>query len=227
LRLFESIILMFTGLIQDIGRVNRLVLHGGEATLSVATAFGGFSLGESIAINGACLSVTAFSEPQFSVFASRETLDRTGIGHLRPGDPVNLERALKVGEPLGGHLVSGHVDARIRLVSRNRVGAAEQFALSLPDDPALAAQVAPKGSVALDGVSLTVNEVHVDTFNVMIIPLTLSQTTLGQMSPGASIHLETDILAKYVSRALGVAAGQTAQSYSVTMDLLMRSGFVR
>ena len=148
--------IMFTGLIQDIGTVVTLSRSRTDARLTVRTRFDGFVLGESIAVMGACLSVTAFETNRFTAFASMETLDKTGLGALHPGAPVNLERALKIGDPLGGHLVSGHVDARITLMDRRSAGDAERLTFSLPDAP-LDRQIAPKGSIALDGVSLTVN----------------------------------------------------------------------
>ena len=219
---------MFTGLIQDLGRVERLVHKGPEAELVVASQLGDFVHGESIAINGVCLSVTAFQAHQFTVFASRETLASSGIGQLRGGQRVNLERALRAGDALGGHIVSGHVDARVPLRDRQRVGAAEVLTFGLPEG-ALAAQVAPKGSVALDGVSLTVNDVGPDAFAVMVIPITLQQTTLGALVPGDWVNLETDVLAKYVSRMLSLhtSAADDAAPREITLDMLINSGFVR
>ena len=214
---------MFTGLIQNVGTLINVVSRGKEAEVHVATTLDEFILGESIAVMGACLSVTHFEPGRFSAFASEETLEKTGLGQLRPGARVNLERALRVGEPLGGHLVTGHVDARVRLLSQTPIGKAKRLAISLPPGP-LDTQIAPKGSVALDGISLTVNDVSGDHFDVMVIPLTLNHTTLGSSNPGDFLNIETDVLAKYVARQF-----QTNKNGGggIDVDLLTRSGFMR
>jgi riboflavin synthase len=212
---------MFTGLVQDVGTVTRIARRHDEAELAVDSSLGPFTLGESIAVNGTCLTVTDFDDKGFSAFASAETLAVSGLGELSGGRKVNLERAVRAGEPLGGHLVTGHVDARVALVERSPRGAAERWTVSLPDAPALARQIAPKGSVALDGVSLTVNAIHDDRFELMIIPHTLGRTALADLRAGARLNLETDVLAKYVARQLGREGG------GVDMELLLRSGFVR
>jgi riboflavin synthase len=217
---------MFTGLIQDVGSISALVASGDEARLSVATGLGPLQIGESIAVSGACLTVTEAAADRFTAFASAETLARTGLSELGVGSRVNLERAMRLGDRLGGHLVTGHVDARVRLVSRTRVGEAERFAIALPDEVALREQIAPKGSLALDGVSLTINAVHHDRFELMLIPLTLEATTLAAARPGALLNLETDVLAKYVARQLGREA-TAGEDDGVTLELLQRSGFVR
>ncbi len=180
-------------------------------------------MGESIAVMGACLSVTAFSPGRFTAFASMETLDKTGLGALRPGARVNLERALKAGDPLGGHLVSGHVDTRIALIDRQVTGEAEKLTFGLPEVP-LDRQIAPKGSVALDGVSLTVNDVYRDCFDVVAIPITLRETTLVGLKKGDKINLETDVLAKYIARQL---VGPKEPGRDISLDLLERAGFMR
>lgn len=214
---------MFTGLIQNIGTLNSLSRRGSEATLSITTGLRDFELGESIAVMGACLSVTSFDNNSFSAFASRETLDKTGLGHLGPGARINLERAAKFGDAVGGHLVSGHVDARVKVLGRKKVEQAEVFTIAMPEG-SLAKQIAPKGSVTIDGVSLTVNEVRADGFDVMVIPITLEHTTLGWTNPGDSINMETDVLAKYVARQLEQSGNNSS---GIDMDLLTRSGFVR
>lgn len=212
---------MFTGLIQDVGTVRAVSRAGANLSLSVETRFSAFTPGESIAVDGACLSVTDYGTNRFTVFASSETIAKTGIGELRVGSRVNLERALKMGDALGGHLVSGHVDSRISLLSRTRDGAAEGFVFSLPEgDTAL--EIAPKGSVCLQGVSLTVNTVSADRFAVMIIPLTLTETNLGTLRPGDKINLETDVIAKYIARQLNGRRGT-----NIDMSILERAGFIR
>lgn len=214
---------MFTGLIQDVGTISRIAVDGREARITVGTALADLELGESIAVDGACLTVNAAGPGTFTAFASEETVSRTGIGELAVGARVNLERALRVGDRLGGHLVTGHVDARVAIKSRASAGAAERFEVALPEDPALAKQIAPQGSIAIDGVSLTVNRVHADRFELMLIPLTLESTTLASAGPGTAVNLETDVLAKYVARQLDPGAA----AEGVTMELLARSGFVR
>lgn len=214
---------MFTGLIQNVGTLIHVVSRGKEAEVHIRTNIEEFILGESIAVMGACLSVTAFQPGQFSAFASMETLAKTGLGDLRPGTPVNLERALKVGDPLGGHIVTGHVDARVRLLSRTSIGEAERLTISLPPPP-LNKQIASKGSVALDGISLTVNDVEADRFHVMVIPLTLQHTTLRDATPGDLLNIETDVLAKYVARQFQDNANAGG---GVDVDLLTRAGFMR
>ena len=134
---------------------------------------------------------------------------------------MNLERALRLGDLMGGHIVTGHVDARVRLLSRQRSGDADRFELALPAGP-LSKQIASKGSVTLDGVSLTVNEVTEGSFRVMIIPLTLSETTLGESRPGSEINIETDVLAKYISRQLGADGAKR----DIDMGTLARAGFL-
>ncbi len=213
---------MFTGLIQDVGTVTTVVKGRGEAELSFQTAFSAMTTGESIAVMGACLTVTASERGRFTAFASEETLEKTGLGELKPGARVNLERALAVGDSLGGHIVTGHVDTRVKLLSRQPVTAAERFAFALPPGE-LASHIARKGSIAINGVSLTVNNVDNNQFDVMIIPLTLRETTLGITPAGASVNIETDVLAKYIARRLDRAGDPGG----VDMALLEREGFVR
>jgi len=214
---------MFTGLIQHLGTLKRLTPGGSEAEIEVASSLESLSVGESIAVMGACLTVTGVGPGFFKAFASEETLAKTGFRAMRPGAGVNLERALRAGDPLGGHLVTGHVDACVELLKRTRIGQAERLTVALPRPP-LDRQIAPKGSVAIDGVSLTVNAVLDRSFEVMVIPLTLSLTTLGRAQPGDTVHVETDVLAKYVARQLetgGAAAG------GIDEAMLEKAGFLR
>lgn len=197
---------MFTGIIADLGRVDA-VLPAAEAPagltrFTIATAFdtGTIALGASIACSGPCLSVVTTGPGRFSVDASTETLARTTLGDWRVGTRVNLERALRAGDELGGHLVSGHVDGVAVVVDRRPDGGSLRLTIEVP--PALAGFIAAKGSVALDGVSLTVNEVDGARFGVNLIPLTQQLTTLGQVQPGARVNLEIDLLARYVARLL-------------------------
>jgi riboflavin synthase len=199
----------------------RIARHGEEARLTVSTALQDIQIGESIAVDGACLTVAESGARDFTAFASSETLAKTGLTDAAPGTRVNLERASRLGDPMGGHLVTGHVDARVALLAKKREGEAEVWTIALPDDAALARQIARKGSVALDGVSLTVNAAGNGSFEVTLIPHTLGSTTLGELAAGRRLNLETDVLAKYVARQLEREGG------GVDMDLLVRSGFVR
>ena len=214
---------MFTGLVQHVGNLLSRSLQGSDAEISVSTSFENLEIGESIAIMGACLTVTKFETGRFTAFASSETLAKTGLLGIPTGSPLNLERALKVGDPIGGHIVTGHVDSRVKLKSRRRMGKAEQFSLALPEPP-LDSHIAPKGSVALDGVSLTVNEVDAVGFNLMIIPLTLEHTTLGKTQPGDLLNIETDVLAKYVARQI---FKDDTKHGDIDIDLLRKTGFMR
>jgi riboflavin synthase len=195
---------MFTGIITDLGRV-RQVERRGDARFVFETAYdtGEIAPGASIACSGACLTVVDKGPGWFAADVSAETLSKTTLGDWRPGAPVNLERALKLGDELGGHLVSGHVDGVAEVVSRRPEGESQRFRFRAP--AALAAFVAPKGSLALDGVSLTVNEVEDEAggavrFGVNIVPHTAERTTFGGLEAGARVNLEIDLLARYVQR---------------------------
>src|SRR5262245_36973736 len=197
---------MFTGLVEALGTVEELLETGAGRRLRVRepALARAAKLGESVAVNGACLTVVAFDEISFSFEIGPETLRLTNLGELRPGVRVNLERSLALGDRLGGHLVQGHIDGQGRVAERRPQGEWETFWFSCPE--ALAAQMVPKGSVAVDGVSLTLVDVGRDRFSVMLIPHTLAHTTLGFKGPGAAVNLETDLLAKYVFKALGKIA---------------------
>src|SRR5216683_4243286 len=192
---------MFTGIISDLGRVRRLN-RADLLDLTIATAFdtSSISLGASIGCSGACLTVVAVEPGAFSVQASVETLARTTLGQWEVGTPVNLERSLRLGDELGGHLVLGHVDGLARIVERRAEAESVRFVFEAPEE--LARFVAPKGSVTLDGVSLTVNEVAQNRFGVNLIPHTLSCTNFGQAQPGQQMNLEIDLIARYVARLL-------------------------
>ncbi len=193
---------MFTGIITDVGRV-RAIVPGGDTGFAIATAYDTreIALGASIACAGACLTVTETGEGWFAVQASAETLARTTLGQWREGTPINLERALRLGDELGGHILSGHVDGVAEIVARRPEGDSLRLVLDVPAPFDTA--IASKGSVALDGVSLTVNEVTGRRFGVNIIPHTQAKTTLGSVQPGDRVNLEIDVLARYVARLLG------------------------
>ncbi len=193
---------MFTGIVTDVGRI-RAVVPGADTGFSIATAYdtGTIALGASIACAGVCLTVTETGPGWFSVQASAETLSRTTLRRWREGTAVNLERALHVGDELGGHLVSGHVDAIAEIVGRHGEGGSLRLTIAVPAP--LESAIATKGSVALDGVSLTVNEVEGQCFGVNVIPHTQAKTTLGDAQIGDGVNLEIDILARYIARLLG------------------------
>ncbi len=192
---------MFTGLVQELGKLlDKRPLAAG-VRLRIASNLGKKSpyvLGESIAIDGACLSVAAWDGHSFEVDASVETLDRTTLQQAGIGDALHLERAARFGDPIGGHLVSGHVDGVATLESREVLGEAQRLRFRAPER--LMPFIAEKGSICIAGVSLTVNEVDDATFSVMIIPITQTQTKLGALPIGASLNLEIDLIARYVAR---------------------------
>jgi riboflavin synthase len=208
---------MFTGLVQHLGEVSKMNREGEGARLVIhAPEFAGdVVLGESIAINGVCLTVVAGCSESCSFEVSPETLRRTNLGELQRGSPVNLERALRLSDRLGGHIVQGHIDGMGRLNARRPDGEWEIFWFGCP--PELAAQMVSKGSVAVDGISLTVVDVTADSFSVALIPHTLKNTTLGSKSAGGAVNLETDLLAKYVWKCL--------RGGGVSLALLQQAGF--
>lgn len=190
---------MFTGLVEALGTIKNLRRQGDGLDLTIAAPFAAeLTEGESVAINGCCLTVTTFDSATFSVYASSETLDKTNIGGLTERSRVNLERALRLDTRLGGHIVQGHVDGRALLRSREQVGPGEVFVFDAA--PELLTYLVPKGSVCIDGISLTVNGLTDTTFDIYAIPHTLSHTTLPDKSAGASVNIEVDVLAKYVER---------------------------
>src|SRR5215469_3069848 len=196
---------MFTGIVTDLGRVKHL-RPGDVAELTIATSLdtAAIAVGASIACSGACLTVVAVEPGEFFVQVSAETLACTTIGDWAEGTPVNLEKSLRVGDELGGHLVSGHVDGVAYIVERRSDGESVRFIFDAPEH--LAKFIAAKGSVALDGVSLTVNEVSATRFGVNIIPHTLACTNFGAAKPGQRMNLEIDQIARYVARLLDARA---------------------
>jgi riboflavin synthase len=191
---------MFTGLIEALGTVRRVEVDGAgrHLVLAAPTLAAELAVGESVAVNGVCLTVVQHDTETCHFQAGPETLGRTNLGELTPGDRVNLERALRLNDRLGGHLVQGHVDGIGRIADRQRQGEWELVWFTCP--ATLAAQMVSKGSVAVDGVSLTLVDVGADRFSVALIPHTLTHTTLGYKPVGATVNLETDLLAKYVHK---------------------------
>lgn len=193
---------MFTGLITDVGRLRaqKPLEKGMRFEIETNYPMGEVAIGASIACSGACLTVVGKGEGWFAVDVSAETLEKTTLDGWEPGRRINLERSLRLGDELGGHIVSGHVDGVAEIVDREPDGEATRFTIRPPDE--LAHFVASKGSVALDGVSLTVNAVSDGGFGVCIIPHTAAETTFGELRPGDRVNLEIDMLARYVARQL-------------------------
>jgi riboflavin synthase len=195
---------MFTGIVQAIGTISALQPRQGDLELEIATGgleLAGSKVGDSVAVSGVCLTIARLTKNGFAADVSRETLACTTLDEAVIGHAVNLELALRAGEPLGGHLVAGHVDGVGRLLGRREDARSWRFEFAIPD--ALARYVAPKGSICLDGVSLTVNEVDGARFGVNVIPHTLTVTTLGALQTGGRVNVEVDLLARYLERLAG------------------------
>lgn len=216
---------MFTGLIEELGRVVRIERRGASARLTLSAPFPPeeIALGDSVAVNGVCLTVTEKWGGGFSFDVSPETLERTAFRRLRPGSPVNLERALRLSDRLGGHIVSGHVDCVAEISERREVSGNIVFSFRIPRE--FARYVVEKGSVAVDGISLTVNRVSDDGFSVNVIPHTAARTTLQAIQAGDEVNIETDILGKYVERLLG-CPGDARVGGGLTLEMLAKNGFL-
>jgi riboflavin synthase len=218
---------MFTGIIQAIGEVAALEPRGEDLRLRVRTGkldLDNVAIGDSIATSGVCLTVVELPGDGFWADVSGETLACTGIGNLKVGDRVNLEKALTPSTPLGGHLVSGHVDGLAEVVSRKDDGRSVRFRMRAPDK--LARYIAAKGSVCVDGISLTVNNVEGAEFELNIVPHTLVETTMDEFRPGRTFNLEVDIISRYLERLLlGDKAAEIAAP-GIGKELLQRCGFI-
>ena len=194
---------MFTGIVEEIGEVRGLERHGDVLRLDLAarTTLEGSELGASVAVNGVCLTVVASRRDGLAFEIGPETIARTTLGLLKAGDAVNLERPLRFGAAVGGHLVLGHVDGIGTVTDVTRVESTARVRIALPG-PALAPLLVPQGSVAVDGVSLTVAALETLAFEIMVIPHTLAVTTFGRLTPGRSVNIETDVIGKYLQRSL-------------------------
>jgi riboflavin synthase len=196
---------MFTGIVEELGEVAGIERRVDAARLTIRGSTQGTSLGESIAVNGVCLTVTDIMDGTFTADVMGETLDRSGLGALAPGAPVNLERSVRLADRLSGHLVQGHVDSTATILSRTPAAHWDQVRISLPGK--ISRYVVEKGSIAVDGISLTVSALSGGGeaeawFEVCLIPETLKRTTLGIAEPGDTVNLEVDVIAKYVERLL-------------------------
>lgn len=219
---------MFTGIVAATGTIARIQVIDGDWRLTVrsdALDLHGVQLGDSIAVSGVCLTAVQLGEHSFSADVSRETLAVTTLQHWREGDLVNLELALQPQSRLGGHIVSGHVDGIGELISRTADARSERLLFRVP--AALARYIAHKGSVCLDGVSLTVNEVNGNEFGVNIIPHTAERTTLHLYKPGRRVNVEVDVIARYLERMLTAPGSLYGDGTGITLDQLARTGFIK
>jgi riboflavin synthase len=217
---------MFTGIIEELGLVRNVSLlpESGQLTIEGKKILNGTQIGDSIAVNGVCLTVIRQNEHEFTVDVMAETLKKTNLAELKRGSHVNLERALQLQTRLGGHLVSGHIDGVGRIRSITPHGIAQVFEIDTPPD--LLSYILPKGSIAIDGISLTVVDVESDYFTVSLIPHTFGQTTLGFKGIGASVNLETDLIGKYVARFLGINQASDKTKQDLSLDFLAEHGFI-
>lgn len=218
---------MFTGIIEAIGKIQQCQPSGSDMVLRIDTAkmsMDGVQLGDSIAVNGVCLTVVRIHSNGFEADVSGESLARTTLGQLQAGSPVNLEQALMPTTRLGGHIVSGHVDGVGQVVQRWSDGRSERFRFNTPRQ--LAKYIAQKGSICIDGISLTVNEVQDNEFTVNIVPHTLQETTMGEFQVGRKVNLEVDIIARYLERLITGASDDTGGE-GITRALLTQHGFIK
>jgi riboflavin synthase len=219
---------MFTGIIQAQGSISNMQPRGGDMRLQVNTGkldLSDVSLGDSIAVNGVCLTAVELTEKSFSADVSNETLLLTSLAGLKIGSPVNLEKALTLATRLGGHLVSGHVDGVGAVVSRSDDGRSVRFVIEAP--ALLARYIVHKGSICVDGASLTVNAVDGARFELNIVPHTLKETIMGNYQAGSKVNLEVDLIARYLERlALGDEAAIPGEKVEIDEALLKKSGFI-
>ena len=217
---------MFTGIVQAVGSIRETLDRGGDVRIVIDTAdldLSGISLGDSIAVNGACLTAVELEPRAFAADVSLETLDKTSLGQLGRGSPVNLETALTLGTALGGHLVSGHVDGLATLIEMREDARSVRYRFEV--DPALQHYIAVKGSVTLDGTSLTVNAVEGNRFDVNIVPHTQQKTIFGRYREGTRVNLEVDIIARYLERLI-TGRQDAGHDDRQMLQTLINSGFI-
>ncbi len=217
---------MFTGIVEEIGKV-RSIKHGSDSaklTIEARKVLEGVKIGDSIAVNGVCLTVTSCERPVFTADVMFETLRSTDLGQLKRGDLVNLERALGVNGRFGGHIVTGHIDGTGAIVGKKTLDIATVFTVRASEE--ILRYIVKKGSIAIDGISLTVVDVTKNSFEVSIIPHTAKETTLKTKSIGDIVNLETDLLAKYVEKFFQQKLGENDNKQEITADFLAGHGFI-
>lgn len=217
---------MFTGIIEAIGKISSLESRGGDKRLHIDTGkldMSDVKLGDSIAVSGVCLTAIEYDSSSFIADVSGETLAHTILGDLSKGDRVNLEKALTPNSRLGGHMVSGHVDGVGEVISRSKDARSMRFTLRAPAE--LTRYIARKGSICVDGISLTVNSVDEDSFDLNIVPHTLEQTTMSDFESGRRVNLEVDVIARYLERL--IMENGSIESGGISLELLKRQGYVK
>ena len=216
---------MFTGIIEELGTIRGVSLtkDGGELQIAATTVLGGTKLGDSIAVNGTCLTVTKLEKDGFTAFVMAESLRRTNLGNLKRGSVVHLERAMAADGRFGGHMVTGHIDGQGTFLSQKSEGQA--VVLTIVADPEILSGIVEKGSIAIDGTSLTVMDVGKDSFRVGIIPHTGGHTALLDRPKGYACNLETDVIGKYIQKFLAKNTEPTPKKSTLTMDFLRENGF--
>ncbi len=216
---------MFTGIIEAVGTLRTITPKGEDISVTIDAGkldMSDVKLGDSIATNGVCLTVTALGEQSYQADLSVETLKKTGFVDYRAGDKVNLEKAMLPTTRFGGHIVSGHVDAVGEVVERNQVGRSIEFWVQMPEQ--LSKYVAEKGSITVDGISLTVNDLRKNAFKLTIVPHTTSETTIDKFQVGRKVNLEVDVLARYMERLLQAQSPSEPES-RISMEFLQQNGF--
>lgn len=220
---------MFTGIIESVGRVQQITPRSGDVRLTIATAklnLADVKLGDSIATNGICLTVVELTGQGFAADVSNETLRRTCLKTWKVGTAVNLEKALMPTSRLGGHIVSGHVDGLGEIISVKQDARSIQYQVRAPDE--LAKYISEKGSITVDGISLTVNAIDGATFSLNIVPHTVQETNVGQWQTGSVVNLEVDLLARYLERLImGDKAAQPTAKADISLEFLAQHGFMR
>ncbi|MBY7958317.1 riboflavin synthase [Vibrio fluvialis] len=216
---------MFTGIVEAVGTLTAITPKGEDITISVDAGkldMGDVKLGDSIATNGVCLTVVEFNSHSYSADLSLETLKKSGFADYKVGDKVNLEKAMLPTTRFGGHIVSGHVDGAGEIVERNPVGRAIEFWVAIPAE--LSKYVAEKGSITVDGISLTVNDLRKNAFKLTIVPHTTQETTIDHFQVGRKVNLEVDVMARYLERLLNGGRDEQPES-RITMEFLQQNGF--
>lgn len=217
---------MFTGIIEAVGTLTAITPRGEDISVTVESGkldMSDVKLGDSIATNGVCLTVVALTANSYTADLSLETLNKTGFAQYSVGDKVNMEKAMLPTTRFGGHIVSGHVDGIGTIVERNQVGRAIEFWVDMP--PELTRYVAQKGSVTVDGISLTVNDLRKNAFKLTIVPHTSAETTIDNFQVGRKVNLEVDVLARYMERLLQVNSEDAAPESKITLEFLQQNGF--